>query len=212
MVYYKKFKRNRRKLKTTTDVAYKALKTANYVKRQYKPEVKINDALDLVGEDVDNNGVIIPLTSGANAIDQGDNSGQRIGIKVRPLRIECRMWSTIDPPLNHAQVRCVIFSYKQQNDATGPSVLEYLEINDPLSPKDWVNKTHFTTHYDRVWNMDVSERSSLAIKKSIKLSKPLVYGSASAPEANHLYMLLITDQATNFPNVQYYCRLYFTDV
>jgi hypothetical protein len=160
---------------------------------------------------VDNNGTT-PLDLAV--IAQGDDATDRDGISIKPINLILRMFITQHASATNTLVRVVIFRGKQENDSA--MVLGNIFASTPLlKPKVYDKRFVTKILYDKYFTLSSAGQSCKATTVSLKLHGHINYDTSDATgndkEGGGLYMVFISNEAINTPNVAYNSRLTFTD-
>lgn len=183
-------------------------KLRNQMKRMIpKPEWKYTDVAQ-AATTITTTATITNLT----AVSQGDGDQLRTGDKVTWKNFFIRYAITPNATAGMNYLRTIIF-LDRQNNTTPPTATEVLEVaTNYMSPinKDWGKR--FKVLFDRTYTVDTDATGSQVDKIFRKIRFVTEYdGSATTPNTNGIYILQISDQATNGPSTQFYYRGRFID-
>lgn len=192
---------------STAQIARAAWKATKYIKGLVNSEMLHHD----VGQDattVLSTGTVYSLT----AISNGDDAGTRTGNSILLRTLLNRIRFTKHASATTTVVRFILLWDTQQIGDTTPApgdILQYADVDSPLNLassgrfKVVVNKTVALSSQMPIWH---SERY-------LKLYKHIRYnGSASTDiQKNGLYLLVVGDQATNLPTMDWYARVGYHD-
>ncbi len=210
MVYRRRRYKRRRYIRRgvgALSLAVKAIKGVRYIKGLVNSELMVhNDASQILPSTT---GVSIHLTD----IAQGDANTTRHGNQIKLKYIKLRM--TL---LKHATpvatfIRCLIVVDKQQEADTTPAignVLTSLVIDSAYDP---ANIGRFRILYDRVFTLVTGSSDYKFTQKYIKLNMSVRYNGVATSDIqkNGVYIMFLSDEATNTPTVNYNARLRFRD-
>lgn len=180
--------------------------------KQEKPELKYLDTVS-TGIAVDSSGTLILL----NGCAQGDDINTREGREIRIKSLRIKWKPAINASATGTIVRCILFIDKQVN-ASAPSVTTILKNSGALNlaQMDLAYRKRFKILYDKYITMSNNSMEETVEDYFRKMNLVVEYNSSSAGTVadivtNALYMLLISDQATNTPTVVYWNRVRFYD-
>lgn len=151
-------------------------------------------------------------------IPQGIGSSQRIGLKIKPLKLHFRITSVVNTTAIYNNVRLMIFQDLRQVDSSIPNITEVLESTGSatsyLSYVKWSNKSRWKQLYNKVYALDDnSSDGNIFDTVTIKNLELMEFSDASLGSINKngLFVLLISDSLLNTPVVSWSCRLTYTD-
>lgn len=201
--YYKK-KKGKGKAVTRSD-AYKIAKRVT----AHSLEKKVHD-VGSISQYIHNSGTVFHLS----AIPQGDTANQRDGDVVTARSIAIRYSFEVSAS---TAARVSLWIDRDSNAAV-PAVSTILD--SPISVYSYCsnpNKLRFKCIYNKLLNFhnyDLSGGSSAMLFKElyINLSRKMTFNAdTTSPRANALYMLVITDQASDVAYFNANCRLRYYD-
>lgn len=205
--YKKKSWYNKKHCYSARDVAISAMKGVKYLKGLVNSEVHKLESD--IGASVSDSGSITHLTP----ITQGDSTANRQGNSVLGKYLTCRGILTKHASATATQVRCMLFRDNQQVGDTSPGISDILQstpyINSMLSS---TTVGRFTKLYDKLVFLSSNKPSgqfviNLAVKSHVRFN-----GSASSDiQKNGLYLVLVSNEATNTPSVDAQARFGFYD-
>ncbi len=200
----RKFKK--RKFKKKTGFKY-VLSEIRKLKKVTKPEWKFVERI-LPATSITNTGITYEL----NLITQGIGDQQRVGRKVRAMKINCalRIVKGADPTNTF---RYILMVDKRQESDTKFEPTGVLETLDTLSGIKVNRLEKFKIIRDRLILLRTN-KIGVIHRFSHKLNFIMGYnGSASGDlEINGLYLMVLSDRASSFTSLEFNIRLYFTDV
>lgn len=189
-------------------IATAALTTAKLVKSLVNVEQK--EKIVASSTTVSTSGSITPL----NLIAQGDDKTERNGNSVKNSSFLCRMRAEMSPSATNTAVRIIFFWDQQANGAT-PTVGNVLQAANVMSSLNTNWGKRFRVVHDRTYDLSATGQSMSSHKFYTKLNTHTEYndttGVIAAVSTNTFNMLLISDEATNTPNVYYNTKLRFID-
>lgn len=191
-----------KKQPTAKQIAYRALKAAQ--RSEKKKEVKHN-AVTVADTTPDSTGSIEELS----VLSAGDSNNNREGDVVFPTSLRFRGRLVKNASATTTQVRMLIFQWL--SEAPG-AVSDILVSTSVQSFKSENNRYQSRILYDRVFTLDSASKDSMFIQKTIKLKGMIAYPqSSSAANRNGIWVLLLSNEATNVPTLNLESRLYFKD-
>lgn len=195
---------------TVAKAAFTALNTAKYIARFVNTEVKNHDvAINTSSTGV--NGAITAL----DAIAEGDTQNTRSGSSIKPMRLTWRLNATQHTSATLTLLRMVIFRGKYEKD-NEPVVSDIFPSTGVNQFKTYDKRYNTKILYDKVHIFDAVNTSRVKkVDGSIKLFGHIQYDADQADGTDHenggVYLLLISNEATNAPTVVGNFRLTFTD-
>lgn len=186
-----------------------ALKEVRKMKR--RQEVKRDDKALISFGTVLNTGQITSLCD----IAQGSGRSDRDGNRISPISLTIR-YNWLGQAASTAEVyRIIVFRDKQQILATTPAVLDVLQSAGAISlyNEDFLGR--FKILYDQMWTgaNDANIRLSFVGLVKIRLTLPMVFAASASTDIvkNGLYIIAITNVASNAPTYVYSTRLSYYD-
>lgn len=217
MVYRKTYRKRTYKKKpwynkkySTLDIAKKAWYATKYLKGLVNSEMLHKDTTFTLGS---NQNAIFAFT----AIAQGDDDGARTGnsILLRSLYIRGRI--TINSAVtNYSRVSMLLVKDKQQVADTAPAIGDIVKTaTDP----DTFLATGTLGRFKVLWRktftptVNTAGRPGIDFNKYWKVQDHVRYnGTTSADiQRNGYYLVVITDEATNYPTVVINARVGYHD-
>lgn len=150
-----------------------------------------------------------------NGLQQGDTASTREGQSIKIYSLYVRFYMTINASATTTQIRIFVLMDKQPNGAV-PTSGDLLQSNtNILSPLLMGYGSRFKIFMDKVYRLDTN-KLNLTIKKFFKFRFHTKYGSGNAGTVaditkNSLYIMMVSDQATNTPNIDFWARLRYID-
>lgn len=190
--------------------ANRALNLANQMYRYINVEIKHHDVTQ-VGTAIPSTGNIIGLA----AVPQGDAFDNRDGSSIKVLNLTSRMsFVSSVSATSGTLVRLILFRGKQEN-GVGYSATDILEAATVHSPKNYTDRFRTKILMDQTFalnNQSTSHALTRFMTKVQKLQGHVSYDDATTNiEDGGLYMLQLSNQGVNTPNITAHHRLTFTD-
>lgn len=208
---YRKFGKKRRYRKPDNfDIARQAWKGVMQIKRMINVEYK-HHVVDDTGTAVTNNGANFDDLC---VIPQGDGETNRDGVSIKPINFVMRYLMTQHASATNTLIRLVILRMKTEND-TAPTFADIFPATPLLKPKIQDKRFNSKILYDKYFTLCDTGQAIRAGTISLKLFGHINYDASDTTgddkEAGGLYLLAISNEATNTPTLAYHMRLTFTD-
>lgn len=190
------------------DIASKAWRTAKYLKGLINVEHQKLDTVVLAGTQSN-----IALVSNIVALGTGDTEGSRTGNSILVKYAYLKLSATLNSSASFTKLRVVLVRDKQQIGDTAPA---YSDVYDTAGgTQAFLNKLtvgRFDILYDRLVDLDDNNPQRI-VEKYIPLNSHIRFnGSASTDvQKGGLYVMLLSDQATNTPSVTCLTRVMYID-
>lgn len=185
--------------------ARRALVLAKKVARMVNVEYKFYDYT--TSQTPSSSGTIVNLFDPA----QGDSATQRDGDSVKLMRVSGRINLDMHGSATTTSVRLILFRGKQEN-AVSYGVTDILQSASFVAPKAHHERFRSKILYDKTYSLVVGHNRTLNLNWNFKLFGHVQFVvNNTTIENGGLYMLLISDEATNVPTVTPYLRTSFTD-
>lgn len=207
----------RRRRKFTRRRAMPLMATRKYVRSQIKrdDETKVHATSDTTDTDVDNSA---PIIRDLSAVPEGTGEEQRIGVEIKPQRLEIRYEIDSNVGTQTNMVRVFVLSTRIPGTPTvGQFLLDTTVAGVMVSPVDPIQQSHKVL-YDRVHNMNDSvstEKSVKYIKKvfSAKQLPKIIHFDLAATTApkNKLWLVVTGNGTTAMPQIASFGCLEFKD-
>ena len=163
-------------------------------------------------------------TTGGNIviseIAQGLTSQTRVGDSLKIQHIEVRGRVNVNAAAANSLMRVLIFR-DLDGAGTPPATSDVLEltgtVSAPLSPYKFRNLQRFAILYDELFELQGTVQGSAGIPFIYSASHAghILYLGTTAASASDgkgtLYVLAVSDEATNTPTLAFYSRISFTD-
>lgn len=208
---------------TVGKIASTALKIGKFVKSVINPEFKWWD-YEGTFSSITANGTGVVDCNCMTLITQGTGSQQRIGQSILMKSINFRISLNVNPAVGgggNTHVRCIVFADTRTLAQSSLPIDNVLELGtNYLSPLDMDYPGRYKVFYDKIIDLGYSnETRTLHFRKDYteadKQIQHLKWDQTGNGESdvrqNHIYLLLISDQSTNTPNANVYCRFRFID-
>jgi len=181
---------------------------ANYAvklaRKAMRTELKYLDVA--ISDTPSTTGTVIPLSGTA----QGDTSQSRDGLQIFPTSIEMRLNFSFNASATASVIRVVIYQYLA---GVSSSVQNYFDASPTTTDFKAINQQYESrTLFDRTYSLnDLIPEKNIYLKRRIK--GIIAYDGATATDIakNGLYMILLSDEATNTPTVTGTARFFFKD-
>lgn len=163
----------------------------------------------------DTTGIIQPISRIAQGLDYINN---RIGdsIKMQHIEVRGRIFKNASAT---SSVMRVLLIRDLDGYGTIPTTGDVLQTvgssTAPLSPLDFLNRKRFAVLYDELLTLNSTGDSSAVFEVSMPHQGHVLYLGTTAAAASDgkgsLYLVFVSDEATNTPNVSFVSRIVFTD-
>lgn len=189
-------------------LATKAWKATRYIKGLVNSEMlhhRIGGNIN-----IDSTGGLLSLA----AISQGDSDSGRTGNSIFARNLSMNLNVKINASNLATQfIRIVLLQDNQQISDTTPSVTDVLDSAYPNAPLNQSTAGRFTIIRNWEFYLNATNQPGRVLKKYFKLWHHIRYnGSASTDiQRGGLYLLYISDQATNPPTAGYQIKLGYHD-
>ncbi len=215
MVYRKRSRNRRPASKTGFDKASQALHTAtaalalakmlkSLINVERKYNINANSVLAV------NTGVSYLL----NGTAQGDDDTDRNGRSVKATSVFTRLSVAKNALATNTAVRLIVYWDRQANGAA-PATTDVLETASYLSALNKDYGKRFSVVWDTTCSVNTAGTTFKLIKRYAKLNRHVEYiGTTSgigSIGANALYIMLISNEATNTPTVAFNNTFRFID-
>lgn len=214
----RKFRKSRKRARpwymrkyNALEVAGKAWSGVKYLKKLVNVERKKYDT-EVVATSVNNStGSVTALTT----IAQGDNDGERGGLSIKPQSLLIRGTLLCSASASGTMVRIMVVRDNEQVADTDPSINNILDGNitvTALAPLNNLTVGRYTMLYDKLMVLD-PQRPFKSFEIFKELSGHIRYnGTASSDIQKHgMYVCVISNEATNYPTLNFAARLSYTD-
>ena len=177
------------------------------VKYYLNPEYKYLEAVNTITPV--STGTVQPLAT----ISQGNGQTNRDGNSIKVTSLLIRATLTRNTSATATKVRIIIFSDASSNGAT-PALADVLQTANQDSPINRVNGARFTIIKDKSYILDSDQpMSQMYIYK--KMQHHVHYlttdNTVASQGQGFIYLLAISSEATNAPQIAYNSRMRFLD-
>ena len=185
-----------------------AKKAATGVVKYYlNPEYKYLEAVNTITPV--STGTVQPLAT----ISQGNGQTNRDGNSIKVTSLLIRATLTRNASATATKVRIIIFSDTSSNGAT-PALADVLQTANQDSPINRVNGARFTIIKDKSYILDSDQpMAQMYIYK--KMQHHVHYlttdNTVASQGQGFIYLLAISSEATNAPQIAYNSRMRFLD-
>ncbi len=188
---------------------YQLYRDVKHLKKIVNVEYKTIDAT--IDQAVSSAGNVIPLTLCA----AGDDFNTRDGRRIKVLSISLRLHMLIHASATDTILRMILFRTKN-NQAAVPATTDVLQtVSETSFPEAATHQNSFVILNDRMIALTSVNDTIKTYRLSKQLTSHVDYSGTAATEANMgrggLYLLLITNEATNAPQVEGSTRVKFVD-
>jgi len=161
---------------------------------------------------ISNTSTIVPIS----LMDQGDDWNQRNGRRVKAQSVYLNGQITINPSATRTNFRCVIFWDRNPNGANVTASALMAVADDLQSPLNKSNAgSRFVVIYDRYFDLSINGVETRTVRVYRKLYHHVNYLGPGDTTGNlgpgNIFMLLLSNEATNTPVFHYYIRFSYTD-
>lgn len=213
MPYGKTFrkKRYRKSVSSVSARATKALTLARSVASKVNVEYKTNDSASNVG--VSTTAQTIHLTG----LTKGDDYNNRDGRSVCYKSIEMDLYTIQHASATATVVRYVLVLCKNGLSApTFAGIFDTSSAQAVIAHRNLTNRKNYVILWDKLEFMDSASHKQCIDSKFKKLNMHTIFNSGNAGditdiENNALYLVMVSNEATNTPTVYYNVRLRFVD-
>jgi len=196
-----------RKKYDAMSLAAKAAKGVWYLKGLVNSEMLHNQGLG--NSTISSSGNMLLL----NGMAQGDTSSGRTGNSILMRNVHLRLGFTQNAVATSTYYRVMLVLDTQQISDTTPAVTDVLETASPWSPLATASSGRF-----KIWKSwlfstddDKAQTKILQLYKSFRLHTRYNGSAGTDIQKNGLYLLTISDQATNVPALFYSWKVGYHD-
>ncbi len=176
----------------------------------------INTELHFVDATASTTSSTTPALVLLNGLSLGDTASTRTGQSIKMDRGDFRFQLAVNATSVINFTRIIVVLDKQTN-ATAMTAADLLVANTPYSPYTFGSQSRFVILYDETFAL--STYSAGAITKCVGLpgiNQHVIFNSGNAGSvadivSNSVYLIHLSDQATNTPAFSYYSRIWFVD-
>lgn len=218
---YQRYVRRRRRPTRSTGVtkvmsyaryAMLAYRMATRLRRLVNVEIKKFDQTIAVGTNVTSSGVCYSCCD----IAQGDTDQTRDGNSIKPLGIKFQVRLTNNATAVNTSVRVMVIKDLQQVADTAPTVSEVLDtsiVGAYAAPLNNNTVGRFKVLSDKLISLNTVSKPQMDLMWYQKLYGHIRYNGTSAADIQKggIYLLIVSDQATNYPTFGFNTRLFYAD-
>jgi len=204
------FIRSKKAVSNTGSLAYMAWKGVKRLKRLVNVEKKKFD--QTIDTTVSTTGSVLPLSN----VAQGDTDQTRDGNSIKPLYLFGRARMTLYPSGGDTSLRVILLRDTQQTADTTPVIGDILDgsfaLDFTLCPLNNESVGRYTILSDRTYTM-YTDKPILTTILRVRLGGHIRFNGVNGTDIqkNGLYLLLVSNQATEVPTFQWAPRLTYTD-
>lgn len=189
-----------------------AYKMAQRLRRLVNVEVKKFDQTIAVGTNVTSGGTVYSCCDMA----QGDTDQTRDGNSIKPLGCKFQLRLANNATAVNTAVRVMVIRDLQQVADTAPTVSDVLDtsiVGAYAAPLNNATVGRYKVLSDKLYSLNTVAKPQMDLMWYQKLNGHIRYNGSAASDIqkNGLYMLIVSDQATNYPTFGFNTRLHFTD-
>lgn len=214
MPYKRKFYKKRGRKRPWYKKKYSAMDAGRYALSQiWKLKGLVNvekKKLDTIstGSAISNSGTIVHLS----AIAQGDGDNNRSGNSVYARSLNLKGTLSMHGSASNTFVRMSLVMDTQQIADTSPSFTDIYENSDINSHLNNTTVGRFKVLCSRTYNLSVTNTNKILYINKAMRHHIRYNGSASTDQQKGaLYLVFVSNEATNTPNVNYEARLTYID-
>lgn len=206
--YRSRSKRAYRNFTSAMGVAQQALAIANGVRGILNVEEKTYDTNQL------NLSVsTTPHVALINDIDQGDGDNDRNGNQIKARQVYIKSELKRNTSASHNNVRVILLKDTEPT-STLPSATDLFDgatTYHVIAKKRYDNRKRFQFLHDRVY--ELGEKNTQVFEIFERMGLELNYSDGTGTNVTNcaLYLVIISNDATNPPTVSYTCRLTYVD-
>lgn len=195
-------------------------KKVKKIARELQPESKVSNTAS-ARVIIPTGGQIDPLSLIVQGDTEEDRNGNEVKVHSIQMRYDIKAQLQPNPPTNLVNtVRVIVFYWR---DSSVPTVLQVLNLADPLAPLAQNETNQIKIVYDNLYCLNpafltLGEAQPIPLTDSFtndkfykKLNLRYKYTAdvATQPNKNQLYILYISDDVNHA--IRYYSRVRFTD-
>lgn len=209
------YKRNFKKKKSyqkpmrykVADMAYQAFRGVNYLKGLVNAELHSAD-FTASAQNITNTGSVIPLTT----IAQGDNYNNRQGNSILAKYLFGRMEFAKNSSATSTFIRLMFIQDTQQIGDTDPGIADILSSSSTISSLNQFQKGRFSVLRDTTIRLEPNQTTDV-MKVNLKLPFHIKFNGTSGSDIqkNGVYLVVLSNESTNYPVFSYNLRISFYD-
>ncbi len=195
------------------DLASRTWKGLNEIRKFINIEEKYSDVNASMTPD--QNGSVACLSQ----LAQGTTMNTRVGNSVRVQRVSVRARVAANSAVTTFSVVRVAIIRDMEGQGTAPACSDIFETVGssaaPRQPYDWLNRKRFAVLYDMFLTVAPNTGYAREFDFEKELAKHVLYRGTTAAAASDgegsIYIVALSDEATNTPSVSYTSRITYTD-
>lgn len=198
--------------KTTQAKLSKAMREISILQKTSAAELKYHD-YNILGQTIDNAGLVYPLTQVAQASTAGGRNGNQI--KSKDILFNFRIGMNTNAPFCQVMV-CIVAD--TMNQGTNPTTTQILETTGtasaPLQHEDQGQRGRFVILRKELISFSAAGQGAKTTRWAIPFSRKLLYTGILGTDTfrDSVYAVIISDQVvTSLPSVDFCSRLRFYD-
>lgn len=195
------------------DLASRTWKGLNEIRKFINIEEKYSDINS--SQSPDQNGAVTCLSQ----LAQGTTMNTRVGNSVRCQHFSVRGRVAVNASVTTFSVVRVVVIRDMEGQGTPPVASDIFETVGtsaaPRQPLDWLNRKRFSLLYDTFLTVAPASGCAREFFFTVELAKHVLYRGTTAASASDgegsIYIVSLSDEATNTPTVSYSSRMTYTD-
>lgn len=195
------------------DLASRTWKGLNEIRKFINIEEKYSDLN--ASQSPDQNGAVTCLSQ----LAQGTTMNTRVGNSVRVQRVTVRARVAVNSAVTTFSVVRVAIIRDMEGQGSAPACSDIFETVGtsaaPRQPFDWLNRKRFALLYDTFLTVAPASGCAREFIFDVELAKHVLYRGTTAAAASDgegsIYIVSLSDEATNTPTVSYSSRITYTD-
>ncbi len=197
------------------DLAKRTWRGLNEIRKFINIEEKFSDTS--VNLNPDQSGSLTCVTQ----LAQGTTMNTRVGNSIKVQRLEILGRVAANSSITTFSVVRVMVVRDMEGQGSAPAVSDILETVGtsaaPRSPHDWLNRKRFAIVHDELIVLSANSGGNMAQTFTFKqnLERHVLYRGTSAAAASDgegsIYVVAVSDEATNTPSVGLVARIIYTD-
>lgn len=155
-------------------------------------------------------------TYSISGIPQGDDEGGRTGNSILMKSLYLTVRGSMNASATNSCVRMLVVQDKF-NTGTTPAPSDIMQYNGSafsvVSPLNVDHTTRYRVIYDKLFKMSINGDQQFIVKKFLKYHKHIHYTGPNATDTygGNIYLIFVSDEATNTPNIVFNARIGYYD-
>ncbi len=150
-----------------------------------------------------------------NGLSLGDTSSTRTGQSIKMDRLDLRFQMSVNTTSVANFIRIIVVVDKQTN-ASAMTAADLLASNSTFAPYSQGCQMRFIPLYDESFALNSAGPGSIIKCVTLRANQHVMFNTANNGTvadivSNSLYLIHLSDQSTNTPQLSYYSRLWFVD-